>query len=246
MKRSPIAVAEEIFHNKYADSELLLLAGSTVRNEATPTSDLDLVILYDNIESAYRDSYYWDEWPIEAFVHNLETLRYFFELDRKSGVPSLPNMVVEGIEIPEISNLSISIKTMATEFLKKGPPIWEREDIDSSRYAITELVEDFKYPRSSAELYGTASILYSVLANHYFRSQNIWSAKGKSIPRRFQQVDPDLANQFNEAFDLVFACKDITGVIAIAEKILNQDGGFLFSGYKVNAPSNWKIKLHQT
>ena len=62
-------------------------------------SDLDLVVVFQKLENAYRESSRFDNWPVEAFVHDSETLNYFFQMDRVSGVPSLPNMVNEGVEV---------------------------------------------------------------------------------------------------------------------------------------------------
>jgi hypothetical protein len=48
---------------------------------------------------------------VEAFVHDPATLKYFFfEVDRASGVPSLPQMVVEGVEIPAPTEMSRALK----------------------------------------------------------------------------------------------------------------------------------------
>lgn len=53
---------------------------------------------------AYRESFTFGGYPVEAFVHDPATLEYFFlEVDRPSGVPALAQMVVEGIEIPASS-----------------------------------------------------------------------------------------------------------------------------------------------
>jgi len=67
---------------------VLLLAGSIVRGEGTPHSDLDLVVIFDRLPNAYRESFYFGDLPVEAFVHDPETLNYFlFEVDRSSGIP---------------------------------------------------------------------------------------------------------------------------------------------------------------
>ena len=86
---------------------MIFLAGSIVRGESTPFSDLDLVVIFDKLPAAYRESFYFQGFPIEAFVHDPETLNYFlYEIDRPSGIPSLAQMIVEGIEIPKPNDLS--------------------------------------------------------------------------------------------------------------------------------------------
>jgi hypothetical protein len=150
-------------------------------------------------------------------------------------------MVIEGIEISNENNLSIKAKEMAQKLIKEGPPVWGREEIDCNRYVITDLIEDMKDPRSVNELYAIASVLYSSLANYYFRSQNLWSAKGKSIPRKLKEIDSNFAQLFTDAFNSLFSSGNTLRVIELSKNLLEKEGGFLFSGYKINAPVEWKI-----
>ena len=141
-------IADTILHNRYPQVKVVFLAGSLVRGEGTSTSDLDLVVVFDQISCAYRESFFYEKWPVEAFVHDPKTLEYFFrEVDRQSGFPSLPSMVAEGIEIPDKSEFSNSLKNLAVSVLNEGPPKWNENDLRSSRYAITDLIEDLKDPR---------------------------------------------------------------------------------------------------
>ena len=108
-----ITVAKTIYEEKFPQAQVVFLAGSVVRGEGTPSSDLDLVVVYEKLVSAYRESFKFMNRPVEAFVHDPETLRYFFyEVDRPSGVPSLPTMVKEGMEIPGPNELSDTCKIM--------------------------------------------------------------------------------------------------------------------------------------
>jgi hypothetical protein len=92
--------ALDIAKQRYGTAKVTFLAGSFVRGEATSTSDLDLVVVYEQVPQAYRESFMHGDWPVEAFVHDPETLRHFFlEVDRPSGIPSLPTMVMEGVPL---------------------------------------------------------------------------------------------------------------------------------------------------
>jgi len=70
-------IAKEIFESKYPEAKVIFLAGSIVRGEGTPYSDLDLVVIFDKLPAAYRESFYSQGLPVEAFVHDPETLNYF-------------------------------------------------------------------------------------------------------------------------------------------------------------------------
>lgn len=235
------AAARMIHGQRYPGANVIFLAGSLVRGEGTSTSDLDLVVIFERLPHAYRESYRFDRWPVEAFVHDPETLNYFFwEVDRPSGIPSLPAMVSEGVEIPGSSALSRSLKTLANELLADGPPAWERRDVERSRYEITNLIDDLREPRSRGEQTATATVLYGVLANHYLRSRGAWSAQGKSIPRRLRAVDASFAGEFEGAFESLFRNGGCSRVISMAEDILAPDGGGLFEGFRLEAPVEWR------
>lgn len=101
---------------------LPFLAGSIVRGEGTPFSDLDLVVIFKRLPAAYRESFYCQGFPVEAFVHDPEMLNYFLhEADRSSGIPSLTQMVLEGAEIPKANELSRSLKQLAASAMELRP-----------------------------------------------------------------------------------------------------------------------------
>ena len=99
----PPEAARRILRERYGGAVVLFLAGSVVRGEGTPGSDLDLVVLYERLPNAYRESLVYEGWPVEAFVHDPETLRRFFQTDSREGIPSILYMVVEGVELPATS-----------------------------------------------------------------------------------------------------------------------------------------------
>lgn len=219
-----------------------MLAGSVVRGDATDYSDLDLVVIFERVENAQRQSFIFGGWPVEAFIHDPQTLEYFFrEVDRPSGVPSLPNMVSEGIEIPHETKFGSLMKGLASRILEEGPIHWSQQERENSRYAISDMVEDIRDPRNIPELRIVVSNLYSAIADHFLRSQNQWSAKGKSIPRRLMSVDPEFHKRFAEAFEVAFTRDDTTDVIRLCEHVLEPDGGFLFQGYTRDAPKEWRM-----
>lgn len=237
-----LSAAEKIRAQFFLGASTFMLAGSVVRGDATAFSDLDLVVVFDRAESARRQSFVFEGWPVEVFIHDPQTLEYFFrEVDRPSGVPSLPNMVSEGIELPRETEFGSRIKDLASRVLAEGPIIWGQQERENSRYAISDMIEDIREPRNKAELRIVVSDLYSAIAEHFLRSQSLWSAKGKSIPRRLMSVDPEFHSRFAEAFETAFTSDDATAVIRLCEDVLEPDGGILFDGYTRDAPKEWRV-----
>src|SRR5262245_56240859 len=138
-----VATAKKIREERYAGCSALFVAGSVVRGEGTAHSDIDLVVIFPVLKCAYRESFRFAGYPVEAFVHDPATLEYFFaEVDRPSGIPALPQMVAEGIEIPEPNDLSRELRRRALAVLEAGPPALDAETEARMRYLITDIVDD--------------------------------------------------------------------------------------------------------
>lgn len=246
-KISPHEAAKEICQQRYPECKVMFLAGSVLREEATPYSDLDLVVVYDSLDAAYRESFIHASWPVEAFVHDPHTLKYFLEMDAKAGKPFLAHMVANGVVIshhlgPDSLDFSGALKQICQECLDKGPPPLAMEDLTRRRYAITDLVDDMRAPRSNAELMASGARLLDELADFYFRSNDIWSASGKSIFRKLTAHDAEIAKRFESSFRTLFAQSDPSDCITLAEDLLRPSGGFLFDGYRQKAPPAWKSR----
>ncbi len=243
-KKSALQIANKVVESRFKDATVAFCSGSYIRDQATNYSDIDLVVLYPKVESAWRESFVFEGWPVEAFVHDPETLRYFIcEVDIPSGTPSLPNMLVEGVQVPGDCPTGNLFKELAAELLKKSPlPLSEDQD-RNLRYGITDLLDDLRSPRSKGEAIATGARLYEVLADYYFRANTEWSAYGKSIPRRLEAVDSGFAKKFQQCFESLFVTGNGSQVIALASEVLSSFGGLCFDGYKRTAPKNWRTKI---
>ncbi len=241
MRPAPDIIAQHLANVRFPDASCVLMAGSIVRGQATASSDIDLVILHHQLPAAWRESFTEQGWPVEAFVHDLHTLQYFFDqVDRPSGVPSLTTMVNEGLVISGDDSLASMAKDMAQITLDRGPEPWNDAALRASRYAITDMIEDIRTPASSHTLLAALAHLYPALSNHYLRSRGLWSAKGKTIPRRLMQIDPAYAARFADAFANAFHAGETRQVIDLAEHTLEPDGGWLFESYRLAAPASWR------
>lgn len=241
-----IDVANRIRSMRYPDAGAVLAAGSIVRGEGTAWSDLDLVVVYERLPSAFRESFRFEGIPVEAFVHDPETLEYFFVEDGASGVPALPQMVVEGLELPAPNERSHALKGRAAALIAAGPPLLDPEAERKWRYAVTDLLDDLRDTRSAEERVGTGAQLYEQLADYHLRRQARWSGRGKGLARALRRADPDLAARYWRSFDRLFTLGDPGAVIELAEELLQPAGGLLFEGYRADAPTTWRTAGRDT
>ncbi len=223
-------LVRELQEERFKDASMVFLAGSHVRNEQTAFSDLDLVVLYTSLDFAFRESFVYKGQLIEAFHHDVDTLAYFFEQDARRGKPSLPQLVLEGIVIPQSSPLSEQLKHKAELLLAEPIPLSD-EEIVHQRYWISDCIWDLKEPRSRTEAIATGTVLYDVLANFYLRTRGFWGTSGKWLPRSLQRANPVFAEQFHAAFDVLFQTGSGSAVIDLALQAMEPFGGVCFDGY---------------
>jgi Nucleotidyltransferase domain len=235
---SPLFVSKELFETRYSGASAIFVAGSVVRGEASTYSDLDLVVVYPKVEVAYRESFYHRDWPVEAFIHDEDSLEYFLrELDPEIGRATLAEMIAEGHEVPQATPFTLKLKEMARSAIETGPPALSAAAIEDRRYHISELIDDLREPKNRSELIASATAVYTELADFYFRGHKSWTGTGKAILRRMKKVDPAFGRRFQESFEDLFINGQSQRVIDLANDILTPHGGFLFEGYRRDVPS---------
>jgi len=237
-----IEITKEILWAKYPAAEFAFLAGSIVRGEGTAFSDLDIVVIYKELPNAFRESFYFRNYPVETFVQTPETCNYFFETNAKTFVPSLAAMVAEGVEVPAKTDLSVKLKHLANEFLSCPPKISD-EQIRDARAWLTDLIDDIRAPRSKEELTATGTTLYAALATFYLRTNGVWAAKSKSIPRALERLNPDFKQRFCAVFEELFVAGETEKIIEMTEKLLAPHGGFLFDNLRLDSSPDCRKPL---
>ncbi len=97
MRNEPLPTIQKLIKERYVEAKAVFRVGSVAANHGTNASDLDLVILYERVPKAYREAFVYDGWPIDAFIHDLNTLRYFCDkLEASDGKLALINMIPTG------------------------------------------------------------------------------------------------------------------------------------------------------
>jgi hypothetical protein len=232
---TPTETATRLWRERYPSAIALFCAGSVIRGEDTAHSDLDIVVLFERVPNAWRESLVLDGWPVELFVHDPETLAHFVERDVARRQPSLPSMVAEAIVVPAPSPESDRIQAWARNILA-NPPLVSAATLDDQRYLISDALDDLRDPRPRSELVAIAVHLHDLLGAFMLKSRGRWSATGKHLPRLLQDLDPTTADAFQHAFDALLTSSDPTPLITFTERVLEPFGGPLFDGYRSDAP----------
>jgi hypothetical protein len=200
-----------------------------MRGEGKSTSDVDLVVVFDRLDVAWRESFMDDHLPFEAFVHDPETLSWFFENDMALGYPIIIHMVASGHILGRDVERAKACQTHARKLLDDGAPSLSAIKLDALRYQITDLVGDLRDERSAEDIRAIAAQLYQPLADLMLLTRGQWSGKGKWIPRRLRAFDEELFDGFDRSFTLAMA-GDVKRLIEFADAELARTGGPHFHG----------------
>lgn len=231
---SPEDVAQKIAQ-QFAHADAIFLAGSVMRGEGTPTSDLDMVIVTrHNDKAPYRESLILDHWPIELFVHTPTSLEAFFQTDCQARTPSLPNMCHEGHLVTPENAFSQQIRQRAAQLLQAGPlPLSETTRLQY-RYQLTDLLDDLNGCSSPVESEFIVGKLLTASIEAFLAHEQSWSGSGKWLWRALQRSHPQQAEQLASALQATAKTQAIAQWVT--ETVLPPLGGPLFAGYLLVAP----------
>jgi predicted nucleotidyltransferase len=235
-----VDIAVELLSVHCPDADSAFVAGSFMRGQGSAASDIDLVVLYPSLAQAYRESFIFKDIPVETFVHDPETLSWFLEQDRKDGRPALIGMLIEGIVIGPRQDTGHAFKKRALKLFVEGPPTLSTDAIERLRYAITDKLDDLETDRTPAERIAIGAALYPLLVELALRGSSRWNGNGKWCARLLSQMNISLAQQVETAFLSLYDGSDTQAVLRLAENLLDQHGGRLFSGYHSDAPAGWR------
>lgn len=216
--------------SRYPDHCAVLLAGSHTRGQATPQSDVDLIIFETSRRQAFRESFIHDGVPVEAFVHSFETIVYFFESDRERARPSLQRMIADSWTIKDHPHLA-SIRKEAVQQLADGPIAWTNTEQERARYFLSDVLDDFESVTNRAEGLAIASRLYEQSIEFVLRANRRYIGQGKWAIRALAEFDEDYASRHTMAFELYYQSDDRREVVTLVDDYLAPFGGRYFDGF---------------
>ncbi len=228
----PLEAAKLISQERYPNAQLILLAGSVTRGEGTPTSDLDLVIVTTSSEAPYRESFIAHDWPVEAFIHTVESLEQFFKSDAARRRPSLANMCHEGLVVVDTGIVG-QFKAKAKDYALAKPPKLTEKELEQYRYFITDALDDFIGAKSHEEALFVAAPMLGLLCDFIFDTRQQWRCVSKRNFRQLAKVNPELHNELLRGLEEFYKQEDKDGLIKVIDGVLEPSGGRLFAGYKV-------------
>ncbi len=225
----PVEDARALVSERFPAALAAFLGPGVLSSRRTATSDLDIVVVLAGPPAPYRESLRWRGWPAETFVHDRDSLEFFFAKDTARRRPSLARMCTDGVMLAD-AGVAAEVRERARAVLAAGPPAATGTELEERRYGLTDLADDLA---GSADPGETAVICWNVwvaTAELALILADGWLGTGKWLLRELRAVDADLADR------LVAASGDRRQLIDIADEVLDRAGGRFWAGYRVPAP----------
>ena len=239
MSRVNSITMRQLLLRRYRGAAAGFWAGSLSRGLGTPTSDLDLVVVYARLDQAWRESYPGPGGrQVEAFIHDLDSLSMFFGKDRAQGVPVLIEMVADGVSLMT-TEIGADAQTMARRAMKAGPEPLSTEALEKGRYTLTDLLDDLT-DRKGDPVMARALGAELFHRGHQLRDRAAgrWTSRGKRAVEELRASA--FGRRYLDAFDALFETGDVVGVLSVMEEVLAPIGGRLYD-WRSDAPPHRSV-----
>lgn len=232
----PLRAARAFVDARFPDALAAILGGSAATEHRTATSDLDLVVLFDDSHSAFRETTERDGWVVEAFCHTAASFAAFADRETTARRSPLLHMCGEGVIVLDRTGLGQRIHDDARAQLRMGPPPLPDAELDDVRYRISDLLDDLAGSQNHDETLLIANLLLTTTGQLILALDQRWQSTGKWLVRRLRDADPDTCEALLRGYRDLVCGADATGFTRTIESVLGRAGGRLLAGYHRTAP----------
>ncbi|WP_433792777.1 nucleotidyltransferase domain-containing protein [Actinoplanes sp. CA-252034] len=227
----PVALAGRLVTERFPHAHAAFLGGSAPTDRRTAWSDLDIVVVLDGQPASFRETLRHDGQLVEWFVYTPTSLRHYWRQNVSSRRTPLLRMVAEGVTLVGTDGSAETYRAEAAALLTAGPAAPTADQVAFQRYMVTDLLDDLRGCSDPVEIAFLAATLVLAAADLLLLAENHWSARGKWLPRRLAEVDPDLPGLLVDAQRVVTT--DREPLVAAVLAVLNRTGGPLQDGFRL-------------
>lgn len=228
-RANALEMAGSVAANLFPDALAAVLAGSAATGGATPTSDLDIVILLAGPPAPYRETIRVEGIPVELFIHTSDSLRYWYERERSEGRCTLAHMVATGVALAGAQ--TESMQAAARRWVAQGPERWTAQQLAYRRYALTDALDDLAGASDPDERDAVAGQVLLMAAELALNLRGGWQGRGKWLVRQLRASDAHLADDLMSAHRDVVTTGTVTTLVERCEAVLDEAGGRLTEGF---------------
>ncbi|WP_329388707.1 nucleotidyltransferase domain-containing protein [Streptomyces sp. NBC_01351] len=216
----------------FPDALAVVLAGSTAAGRAGATSDLDVAVLVKDGGETYRETIRFEGRVVELFVHTRAGLEELFAADVAARRGTLQSMYATGLVLLDVDGAAGRARARAETDLRKGPPAWDPQTVETKRYVLTDALDDLSDAGDRIERLAVAGVVLGAAAELLLEHHQAWSGGGKWLPRRLREADARRGGALLEGHLHLCESGDPGPMLDAVSEILDLVGGPLREGYR--------------
>jgi len=219
----------DLVATRFPAADGLVLGGSSASGTATPTSDIDLLVIgpddmFDGDGTSLAATYEHDGRLVEVFAYTPASYRDWAEREVAEHRPVILTMLTEGVVLRGEAGVT-QLRRWAAETLAAGPTL-DQHALDVRRYALSALLDDLTDATDPTEVAVLMAAVFESLAEFLLLAHSRWLGSGKWLVRRLRAWDADIAGGLGEAL----VAGDRGALVDRAHRLLEPFGGPLQAG----------------
>lgn len=229
-----VKLAADLLEERWPQAIGAFAAGSILRGQGKPNSDIDMVVLLPEGPRQYRGFLWREGMPFDVFVHHPGSLRHYFRQGWRERRPVLQNIIAEAELLPAADRRLWVWQRYARNLLRHGPPPVEEKDWIRRRYFLMSQLDDYA-DAAHAERAAIAASLYELLLDALCDRANVWRGCGKWAARWARRADPEM-------FERIEAARAAGEIDEIGREILALIGGPLEEEWLEYGPNEYALE----
>lgn len=191
-----IPVTEQFIDEHFPGATIALMAGSTSTGRRTPTSDVDLLLIGDEMlapgSASLAATYDFGGEVFEVFAYRPDGFDEWARRGLSEYRPIILHMLLDGVPLRGGPSLT-ELRNLWRPVVEAGPGIGPHE-LDLRRYAITDLLDDLRDATDAVERHVIAYTLFGQVGEFILLSNRRWIGTGKYLPRRLREFSEQRAD----------------------------------------------------
>ncbi len=208
------------------DPIAIIVTGTILRGNPSPTSDLDMWVLWDD-PRRQRAQKRFNGVPAEIFVNPPSRVQRYFDEQRGEGKPITAHMVSTGYVLYDGDPVLGEIREQAAKELAHGPEVSD-EALIAQRYRAATLLEDgfdiaIDDPAGATMLMSGA---VEMLVCAQYLAAGHWLPRDKEVVARLHEVDSTLAGHVHAFYPAASMPEKASAARAIFQHAIGEVGFF--------------------
>jgi predicted nucleotidyltransferase len=226
---------------RYGEPSFCFFYGSHAFGRGDADSDIDVIVVMNNLAHAYSERFSSNGFLFDALVHDPETLHAMMRAEHQHGFAVLTAKVDQSLVLPQPCEVASKLKEVARGLLSSGPPREEKWDLP--RRYLTAVLSDIERCADRDERRMMAMDLYISMIDIFLRWHGQFSSRGRYLVRAVKRFDAAFFDRAQSAMVALLQNDSLSPLLQLAREVLESIGGTLDRGYREDYPGKLRSPL---